>query len=142
MNCKATQKVWGHPGGFLEGLKTIYPGVLDRLERLIQNLVNGGTNSFDKAVKRKAGVIRSRYYVEHADDTEALTHQVHDVVGDTAARMELEHYFSQKFRTTVTIGNICCSGCESTLGRLTRRDVLAIQNAAVRTNADGSDIVL
>ncbi len=121
MNCKDAQKVWGHPGGFLAGLKATYPGVLERLETLGQKLVAGATNPFHETVTRKVGPISRPYYVEHADDNEPLAHQ---------------------FGHPITIGNLCCSGCGEYIGEVTLEEALAIQNAAVRTDADGSDIVL
>lgn len=142
MNCKDAQKVWGHPDGFLAGIKATFPRVLERLENLAEGLVKGRTNPFCKRVKEKAGPIGRDYYVEHADDGEQLAHQVHDVVGDTAARLKIQQYLSERFGYPIVIGNLCCSGCKVSIGEPTLDEAVAIQNAAVRTDADGSDIKL
>ncbi len=141
MNCSSAKKVWGHPQGFIAGLNETFPGVLERLEQLTANFRDKVTNPFHETVTRKAGVNRN-YYVEHADDNDGLAEKVHDVVGDVAARLQLEHHLREKFGIQVTLFNLCCSGCGEVIGDITLDDAVAIQNAAVRTEMDGSDIIL
>lgn len=143
MNCKTAQKVWGHPEGFLAGLKEACPGVLNRLTETVEGLVKTKTNPFHASVKRKVGdQVVTPFYVTHADDNDPLTEMVHDVVGDAAAKNELEIYFSELYGQKIVLGNLCCSGCEASFGQHSRAELLAIQNAAVRTNENGEDILL
>jgi hypothetical protein len=142
MDCKTAQKVWGHPDGFLEGLKSACPGVLERLETVVRNLIDGNQSPFSKKVQEKVGALSKPYHVEHAEDDDELAHLTHDVVGDVAANAELSQHFSNVFGQQVCIGNVCCSGCKASLGPLKHEELVAIQNAAVRTAPDGTDIEL
>ena len=142
MKCADAQAVWSHPDGFIAGLKARLPGVLERLEKQTENFKNGVTNPFHEGVKHKAGEISREFYVEHAEDDDPIARQVHDVVGDTAARLELQAYLKEKFNLEVVLSNLCCSGCGESLGEFSRQEAIAVQNAAVRTAPDGSDIVL
>jgi len=143
MNCITAQQVWGHPKGFLEGLKKTCPGVLERIGETINGLVQGLSNPFHESVKRKVGNdVATKFYVTHADDNDPVAEQVHDVIGDAAAKMELEQHFSHMHGQEIVLGNLCCSGCDASFGKHSRNELLAIQNAAVRTDEDGSDILL
>ena len=101
MNCKTAQKVWGHPGGFLKGLKAACPGVIARVGEV-----------------------------------------VHDVLGDEGACRMLETHFSHLFGRSISLGNLCCSGCKASFGKAHDREIYAIQNAAVRTDENGENIDL
>lgn len=143
MKCSDARKVWGHPQGFLEGLRSHFPEVLPRLERIARGLVKGSTNPFHEGVRRKVNLSSPGCtYLEHAEDNDPVAEQVHDVVGDAAANILLGQYFSKMFGQTIVFSNLCCGGCGGDNGRLSEADIIAIQEAAVRTDVDGSDILL
>jgi hypothetical protein len=142
MNCQTAQIVWGHPEGFLAGLKATLPRAFDRIERVVLSLVRGETNPFNEAVHRKVGHTCRRYFVSHADDGDPVAAEAHDVIGDAAACRLLEKHFSAIHGQDICLGNICCSGCEASFGRLCDKDLVAIQGAAVRTDEHGNDIAI
>jgi len=142
MDCKTAQKVWGHPGGFIKGLEAACPGVLERLGETVNGLVRGSTNPFHQSVKERVGETGRPFYATHAEDDDHVAHMVHDVVGDVAACGLLEQHFSELVGQPIALGNICCKGCNASMGRLTLKELVRIQHAAVRTAPDGSEIVL
>ncbi len=142
MNCSTAQKVWGHQGGFFKGLEAHCPGVLEHLTSLAKKLIAGATNPFHARVTSVVGPTCKPYYVEHATDDDPLAELAHDVVGDEAARGLIETHISKLLGTEVCFANLCCSGCKASLGRMCLDDSVRIQNAAVRTDENGGEILL
>lgn len=141
MDCATARAVWGNPDGYIPGLKATCPGVVEHLDRHVRALLDGSTNPFQDAVRNQIG--GGPFYMEHADtDDDPFAHLVHDVVGDAAGRAQLERYFSDRYGVPITLGNVCCSACAVSRGPLSFELVQKIQQAAIRTEPNGTIIDL
>lgn len=141
MNCADARALWQHAGGLIGGLSCRghgYHEVLPALIEIAERFKKGLENPFDTAVKNRAGGDGS-YYVEHRNDEDDLSRKIHDVIGDRAAAIVVSKYVGEAVGIpNLCIGNICCSSCITSDGPLSPEQNIAIQLAAVNTNADGS----
>jgi hypothetical protein len=107
---------------------------MTELERQVRAFVEKTPDDFDSIVKTLSGVGGNRYRLEHSDGTSELAETIHSVLGDAAANAALSNHFSQMYRRTICLGNICCSSHQVSDGTLTAAEQYEIQIAAVRTD--------
>lgn len=139
MDCSTARLVWNHPEGFFAGLNEHLPGVMERLEGVVQAFVDGETNPFDEAVRAEVGM--GGFFTAHAEDDDPVAELIHDVLGDIVARDMIERFFSERYKQPIRLANICCKGCYCDNGELDSDTVLRIQLAAVNTEPDGTRAV-
>lgn len=142
MNCEEARKIYvpgaDTPEGFVQQLKKVFPKAIDFFETQVQKFINKETNPFHEKVKELSGVERE-FYTVHLEDDHPLTHTLHDILGDAAARFFLDSYFTKKYNQEVKFGALCCSACSIFPG-MTPAQAVKIQFAAVRVEPDGSII--
>lgn len=141
MNCEDAQKLWNHQGGLIVGLNCGghgYKGVMPFLIQLATDFKKAISDSFETAVKNKAG--EGNYRVVHSDGISDLAVRVHDVIGDEVACNEVSKAVGAFVGIpNLRFANICCNGCKVSDGHLAEDLNFRIQMAAVNTNPDGSD---
>lgn len=142
MNCSDARKVWGHPDGFVAGLEEVLPGVFERIAKTVSDAMNGRTNPFLQVVRGKVGEkIQNPFYATHAQSDDKIAQAIHGVLGDLAGKAILEAHFSKKYGKPIFLGNICCEGCNVSIGApLTLEESVALQLAAVTTGPNGEEL--
>lgn len=129
MNCETASKVWNHEDGFIDGVRKHLPGVVEHLDRLVSNCINGNEDSFNESVQKEAP---GNYYVEHAPRGSEIADNTHDVVGDEAGSEILDLFFSEKYGQEIHLANICCGSCAIVIGpSLNHKEKLQLQMAAI-----------
>jgi hypothetical protein len=131
MNCQTATKVYSsnHP---LETIKQIFPEAWSFFESESQNLANKVPDTFDTAVKEIVGQSDFDYRVVHRDDTDTLTVQVQELLGDVTSRLLIENHFSDILGRSIYFSTVCCSGCISAFKPLNLDESLVIQKAAIK----------
>ena len=132
MDCKTASKVWNHQGGFIAGVREHLPGVIEELDRLVTNCLEGGQDAFNDAVQKAAP---GNYYVEHEPRDSEVAERIHEVVGDEAGSEKLDRFFSEKYGKEIHLANICCESCAIVLGPpLSYQQKIDLQMAAVTSH--------
>jgi hypothetical protein len=107
MDCKTARGVWNHPEGFIAGLRTYLPGVIEALERMAIAFKAGQSNNYNDAVQTEANI--GGFYSEHGPDDDPISSGIHDVVGDHVGRMKVEEHLSTLIGQPIKVATLCCS---------------------------------
>lgn len=142
MDCKTARKIYvtgaSTPTGFVKQLQKFFPDLVEFFDTQVKNFINKETNPFHEKVKELSGV-NENFYTVHLEDDNPLTHLLHDVLGDAAARYFLDTFYTKKYGQEIKFGALCCSACSIFPG-MSAAQSIKIQFAAVRVEPDGSVI--
>lgn len=130
MNCQTATQVYSSINP-LSKIQEIFPEAWSFFEIETKNLQNKAEDGFDNQVKEIVGKIDFDYRVVHRDDTETLTIQVQELLGDITSRLLIEDHFSKQIGQSIYFNTVCCSGCISSFKPLEITDSLKIQKAAI-----------
>ena len=142
MDCKTARKIYvkgaDTPDGFVKQLRKFFPELVNFFDAQVESFIKKETNPFHEKVKELSGV-KEHFHTVHLEDDSFLTHILHDVLGDAAARFFLDTYYTEKSGQEVKFGALCCSACSIFPGMSPAQSV-RIQFAAVRVEPDGTVI--
>ncbi|MFM9266790.1 hypothetical protein [Tychonema sp. BBK16] len=137
MDCKTATLVY-KTGNPLERIREIFPEAWSFLSAQAWAFVAGKEDEFDAEIKKAIlfegcanGQTPFQFRITHRDDTEQLTKDISELLGDITSRLLLEQHFSQVVGRTIYFSTICCSSHITTDRELTLDEVLPIQRAAV-----------
>lgn len=130
MDCKTATLVY-KTGNPLDRIREIFPEAWSFLSVQAWAFVAGKEDEFDGEIKKAIGLTPFQFRITHRDDTEQLTKDISELLGDITSRLLLEQHFSQVVGRTIYFSTICCSSHITTDRELTLDEVLPIQRAAV-----------
>jgi hypothetical protein len=130
MDCKTATLVY-KTGNPLDRIQEIFPEAWSFLSSQAWAFVAGKDDEFDGEIKKAIGPTPFQFRITHRDDTEQLTKDISELLGDITSRLLLEQHFSQVVGRTLYFSTICCSSHITTDRELTLDEVLPIQRAAV-----------
>ena len=145
MDCKTATLVY-ETGNPLENIRKIFPEAWQFLTNQAAAFVAGKDDEFDAEIKKSilsvgvapvgAGCANGKtpfqFRITHRDDTEQLTKDISELLGDITSRLLLEQHFSQVVGRPLYFSTICCSSHLTADRELTLDEVLPIQRAAVK----------
>lgn len=130
MDCKTATLVY-KTGNPLDKIQEIFPEAWSFLSAQAWAFVALKDDEFDGEIKKAIGPTPFQFRITHRDDTEQLTKDISELLGDITSRLLLEQHFSQVVGRTLYFSTICCSSHITTDRELTLDEVLPIQRAAV-----------
>jgi hypothetical protein len=131
MDCKTATLVY-KSGDSIENIRRIFPEAWEFLEKQAFAFVQRQADQFDSQLKNIVGETQFQFRITHRDDTEQLTKDISDLLGDITSRLLLEQHFSKLVGQPLFFHTICCSSHLTTERPLTLEDALPIQRAAVQ----------
>lgn len=131
MDCKTATLVY-ETGNPLENIRKIFPEAWQFLTDQAAAFVAGKDDAFDAQIKKSIGKTPFEFRITHRDDTEQLTKDISELLGDITSRLLLEQHFSQVVGRPLYFSTICCSSHLTADRELTLDEVLPIQRAAVK----------
>ena len=131
MDCKTATLVY-ETGNPLEKIREIFPEAWNFLTHQALAFVAGKDDAFDAEIKRSIGKTPFEFRITHRDDTEQLTKDISELLGDITSRLLLEQHFSQVAGRPLYFSTTCCSSHLTADRELTLDEVLPIQRAAVK----------
>ena len=131
MDCKTATLVY-ETGNPLEKIREIFPEAWNFLTHQALAFVAGKDDAFDAEIKRLIGKTPFEFRITHRDDTEQLTKDISELLGDITSRLLLEQHFSRVAGRPLYFSTICCSSHLTADRELTLDEVLPIQRAAVK----------
>ena len=131
MDCKTATLVY-ETGNPLEKIREIFPEAWNFLTHQALAFVAGKEDEFDAQIKRSIGKTPFVFRITHHDDTEQLTKDISELLGDITSRLLLEQHFSRVAGRPLYFSTICCSSHLTADRELTLDEVLPIQRAAVK----------
>ncbi|MBS3915378.1 MAG: hypothetical protein KG003_12855 [Bacteroidetes bacterium] len=121
MNCTTARRVWNPCTGltgqslidqFIAGVTKHMPGMLNKLDQLVQNFVDKASNPYHEELKRNAGEVGFEYMTEHSPtDNDKIAKWIHDVLGDAAGNLILRRHYTEKHGQPIFLRPLCCSNC-------------------------------
>ncbi|WP_293148931.1 MULTISPECIES: hypothetical protein [unclassified Microcoleus] len=138
MDCKTATLVY-ETGNPLENIRKMFPEAWQFLTAQSAAFVAGKDDAFDAEIKKSIlsegcanGKTPFEFRITHRDDTEQLTKDISELLGDITSRLLLEQHFSQVVGRPIYFSTICCSSHLTADRELTLDEVLPIQRAAVK----------
>lgn len=131
MDCKTATLVY-ETGNPLENIRKMFPEAWQFLTDQSAAFVAGKDDAFDAEIKKSIGKTPFEFRITHRDDTEQLTKDISELLGDITSRLLLEQHFSQVVGRPLYFSTICCSSHLTADRELTLDEVLPIQRAAVK----------
>jgi hypothetical protein len=131
MDCKTATLVY-ETGNPLENIRKMFPEAWQFLTDQSAAFVAGKDDAFDAEIKKSIGKTPFGFRITHRDDTEQLTKDISELLGDITSRLLLEQHFSQVVGRPLYFSTICCSSHLTADRELTLDEVLPIQRAAVK----------
>jgi hypothetical protein len=131
MNCQTATQVYSSTNP-LTAIQEMFPEAWSFFLSESANLVNQRPDSFDTSVKNMVGPTSFDYRVVHRDDTDTLTIQVQELLGDITSRLLIEKHFSELLGKNIFFNTVCCSGHISSFKPLDLDEALVIQKAAIQ----------
>ena len=131
MDCKTATLVY-ETGNPLEKIREIFPEAWNFLTNQALAFVAGKEDEFDSEIKKSIGKTPFVFRITHRDDTEQLTKDISELLGDITSRLLLEQHFSEVVGRPLYFSTICCSSHLTADRELTLDEVLPIQRAAVK----------
>ena len=131
MDCKTATLVY-ETGNPLENIRKMFPEAWQFLTDQSAAFVAGKDDAFDAEIKKSIGKTPFGFRITHRDDTEKLTKDISELLGDITSRLLLEQHFSQVVGRPLYFSTICCSSHLTADRELTLDEVLPIQRAAVK----------
>jgi len=131
MDCKTASLVY-ETGNPLENIREIFPEAWQFLTAQSAAFVAGKDDAFDAEIKKSIGKTPFQFRITHRDDTEQLTKDISELLGDITSRLLLEQHFSQVVGRPLYFSTIFCSSHLMADRELTLDEVLPIQRAAVK----------
>ena len=131
MDCKTATLVY-ETGNPLENIRKMFPEAWQFLTAQSAAFVAGKDDAFDAEIKKSIGKTLFGFRITHRDDTEQLTKDISELLGDITSRLLLEQHFSQVVGRPLYFSTICCSSHLTADRELTLDEVLPIQRAAVK----------
>ena len=131
MDCKTATLVY-ETGNPLENIRKMFPEAWQFLTDQSAAFVAGKDDAFDAEIKKSIGKTPFQFRITHRDDTEQLTKDISELLGDITSRLLLEQHFSQVVGRPLYFSTICCSSHLTADRELTLDQVLPIQRAAVK----------
>ena len=131
MDCKTATLVY-ETGNPLEKIREIFPEAWNFLTHQALAFVAGKDDAFDAEIKRSIDKTPFEFRITHRDDTEQLTKDISELLGDITSRLLLEQHFSRVAGRPLYFSTICCSSHLTADRELTLDEVLPIQRAAVK----------
>ncbi len=138
MDCKTATLVY-ETGNPLEKIRQIFPEAWNFLTAQALAFVALKDDAFDAEIKKSIlsegcanGKTPFQFRITHRDDTEQLTKDISELLGDITSRLLLEQHFSQVVGRPLYFSTICCSSHLTADRELTLDEVLPIQRAAVK----------
>ncbi len=131
MDCKTASLVY-ETGNPLEKIREMFPEAWQFLTDQSAAFVAGKDDAFDAEIKKSIGKTPFQFRITHRDDTEQLTKDISELLGDITSRLLLEQHFSQVVGRPLYFSTICCSSHLMADRELTLDEVLPIQRAAVK----------
>ncbi|MEG3858530.1 hypothetical protein [Microcoleus sp. herbarium12] len=131
MDCKTATLVY-ETGNPLENIRKMFPEAWQFLTAQSVDFVALKDDAFDAEIKKSIGKTPFGFRITHRDDTEQLTKDISELLGDITSRLLLEQHFSQVVGRPLYFSTICCSSHLTADRELTLDEVLPIQRAAVK----------
>jgi len=131
MDCKTATLVY-ETGNPLEKIREMFPEAWQFLTAQSLAFVAGKDDAFDAEIKKSIGKTPFQFRITHRSDTEQLTKDISELLGDITSRLLLEQHFSQVVGRPLYFSTICCSSHLRADRELTLDEVLPIQRAAVK----------
>lgn len=131
MDCKTATLVYKTDDP-IENIRRIFPEAWAFLEHQAFAFVQYQVDEFDSQLKQLVGETAFQFRITHRDDTEQLTKDISELLGDITSRLLLEQHFSKVVGQPLFFHTICCSSHLTTDRALTLEEVLPIQQAAVQ----------
>lgn len=131
MDCKTATLVY-KTANPLDNIRSIFPEAWNFLEKQAFAFVQGKADSFDSEIKKMVEETPFQFRITHRDDTEQLTKDISELLGDITSRLLLEQHFSKVVGQPIYFNTICCSSHLTSDRPLTLAEVLPIQVAAVQ----------
>lgn len=131
MDCKTATLVY-KTGDPIENIRRIFPEAWAFLEHQASAFVRHQADEFDSQLKKLVGETPFQFRITHRDDTEQLTKDIAELLGDITSRLLLEQHFSRIVGQPIFFNTICCSSHLTTDREITLEEVLPIQRAAVQ----------
>jgi hypothetical protein len=131
MDCKTATKVYKTDNP-LDNIRRIFPEAWSFLENQAFAFVQSKADGFDTEIKKMVGATPFQFRITHRDDTEQLTKDISELLGDITSRLLLEQHFSKVVGQRLYFNTICCSSHLTSDRELTLEEVLPIQKAAVQ----------
>ncbi|MCU0566323.1 MAG: hypothetical protein MUF49_06980 [Oculatellaceae cyanobacterium Prado106] len=131
MDCKTATLVYQAENPIAQ-IRSLFPEAWKFLETQAWAFVQHQADAFDTAVKGLVGATPFQFRVTHRDDTDQLTQDIAELLGDITSRLLLEQHFSQVVGQKIYFSTVCCSGHITTDHELSLAEVLPIQKAAVQ----------
>ena len=131
MDCKTATLVY-QTDNHLDNIRRIFPEAWNFLESQALAFIQSKSDSFDSAIKTMIGQTPFQFRITHRDDTEQLTKDISELLGDITSRLLLEQHFSKVVGQPIFFNTICCSSHLTSDRPLTLDEVLPIQKAAVK----------
>jgi hypothetical protein len=131
MDCKTATLVY-QTDNHIENIRRIFPEAWSFLEFQAFAFIKGKADQFDAEIKKMVGQTPFEFRITHRDDTEQLTKDISELLGDITSRLLLEQHFSKIVGQPIYFNTICCSSHLTSDRPLTLEEVLPIQKAAVK----------
>lgn len=131
MDCKTATLVY-KTGDAIDNIRRLFPEAWEFLEHQAFAFVKHQQDEFDSQLKRLVGETAFQFRITHRDDTEQLTKDISELLGDITSRLLLEQHFAKIVGQPLYFHTICCSSHLTTERPLTLEEVLPIQRAAVQ----------
>jgi hypothetical protein len=131
MDCKTATLVY-QSENHLEKIREIFPEAWNFLKEVSFAYVQGNADKFDSDVKNIIGETPFKFRMVHRDDTDQLTKDISELLGDITSRLLLQKHFSEVVGQPVYFSTICCSSHLTCDHELTLEEVLPLQRAAVK----------
>ncbi|MBE9008989.1 hypothetical protein IQ250_02075 [Pseudanabaenaceae cyanobacterium LEGE 13415] len=131
MDCKTATLVY-RSGNAIENIRQLFPEAWEFLEKQAFAFVQHQADEFDSQLKKIVGQTDFEFRITHRDDTEQLTKDISELLGDITSRLLLERHFSGVVGQPIFFHTICCSSHLTTERQITLAEVLPIQQAAVQ----------
>ncbi len=138
MDCKTATLVY-ETGNPLEKIREMFPEAWSFLTNQAWAFIAGKDDEFDTEIKKSIlsegcanGKTPFQFRITHRDDTEQLTKDISELLGDITSRLLLEQHFSQVVGRPLYFSTICCSSHLTADRELTLDEVLPIQRAAIK----------
>ncbi|MGG6266551.1 hypothetical protein ACQ4M3_17065 [Leptolyngbya sp. AN03gr2] len=131
MDCKTATLVY-KAGDAIDNIRRLFPEAWEFLEKQAFAFVQHQSDEFDSQLKKLVDKTSFQFRITHRDDTEQLTQDIAELLGDITSRLLLEQHFSKVVGEPIFFHTICCSSHLTTDRPLTLEEVLPIQRAAVQ----------